>query len=384
MESAGPGPCMAQVPLALFLEPTWMQMYIHTGSLYALSMTHLDAGDTVCLDGQGMLILSLCKDTYQTLGLVGRPCRFSHGASGRMGDRRSGAVSRYVVELPLRDPSFVPGKRGYERAKACLQAWDERRASSSGSTSTWPMLMVWTPPSTLTASDKPRIWAPIEHAALLRSSAALRFLPMDIAIQTIDDVVVPTGTIDLHEDENEAFEKVWDHVEWAGIMAWHSPRIRTFDRCDPYVALYRVPTPHTPSCCTHFRLRGFLPTLLLQQLVAMVWQNSASSFSASTPWAILSLSGFRDTPIAWRTKYPGLGLALGSGSSLMQPAPDDGYTAGQRAKKVRRKGHIRRGESEHGFMQSGENGWHLLFFPPSSDAQGAIAFLESMEIDTRM
>lgn len=88
-------PCMAHVPLTLFLTPTFVAHYIHSGALYAMSMTHLDTQDTACLDGQGMLILSLTKDTYQTLGLVGRPCRFSRGASGRMGDRKSGPVSRY-------------------------------------------------------------------------------------------------------------------------------------------------------------------------------------------------------------------------------------------------------------------------------------------------
>lgn len=47
------------------------------------------------LTATGMLILSLTKETYQTLGLVGRPSRYAHGASGRMGDRQSGPISRY-------------------------------------------------------------------------------------------------------------------------------------------------------------------------------------------------------------------------------------------------------------------------------------------------
>src|SRR5450756_2066140 len=86
--AAGPGPCLAHVPATLFLEPSFVAQYILTGSLYALSLTRLDSDDTLCIDGQGMLILSVCKDTYQQLGLVGRPCRFAHGASGRMGGRR--------------------------------------------------------------------------------------------------------------------------------------------------------------------------------------------------------------------------------------------------------------------------------------------------------
>ena len=58
VKDAGPGPCIAQVSLSLFLEPRFVAQYVRTGSLYALSTTCLDTQDTVCLDGRGMLVLS--------------------------------------------------------------------------------------------------------------------------------------------------------------------------------------------------------------------------------------------------------------------------------------------------------------------------------------
>ena len=138
-------PSIARVSAALFLEPSFVANYIRTGSLYALSTAALDSDDALCLDGNGMLILSLTKHTYQTLGLVGRPSRFSYGASGRSGDRKSGAMARYIVELPLLAPSFVPGKRGYERALHCLRSWDVRREQYTSAPS-WTVLLAWTPP----------------------------------------------------------------------------------------------------------------------------------------------------------------------------------------------------------------------------------------------
>ncbi|KAE8214510.1 hypothetical protein CF327_g2080 [Tilletia walkeri] len=176
-----------KVPLSLFLSPEFVTGFIRNGSLIALSMTsHPDVSseDIIALDGQGILTLSLTRETYQTLGLVGRESRFHRGPSGRYGDRESGDVQRYIVELPLRAESFVPGKKGYERALACLKAWDLDRAGreavdqstfasgvegrtrlvstsigsgleanglgnvdTTSANATWDMLFAWTPPS---------------------------------------------------------------------------------------------------------------------------------------------------------------------------------------------------------------------------------------------
>lgn len=93
----------------------------------ALSTGDLESDDVICLDGQGLLILSLTKPTYQTLGLTGRPSRYAIGASGRTGDRKSGPVERYIVEVPLCDPSFVPGKPGWTRVAQCFERWEKER-----------------------------------------------------------------------------------------------------------------------------------------------------------------------------------------------------------------------------------------------------------------
>lgn len=78
-----------------------------------------------------------------------------------------------------------------------------------------------------------------------------------------------------------------------------------------------------------------------------------------------------------------MGLALGSATALPE-GMHDGLNAAQRARKVRRKSHTRRGESEHGFFQTGENGWTILLSPPSRKREGAVALIESVELDTHM
>lgn len=369
VEKAGPGPCLAYVPMTLFLEPSFVAQYILTGSLYALSMTRLDSDDTLCIDGQGMLILSVSKDTYQQLGLVGRPCRFAHGASGRMGDRRSGAVSRYMIQLPLADPSFVPGKRGYERARQCLAAWDESRGHGGAS---WPCLFVWTPPAPPNASLA-RVWAPIAFPEKLVDPSHVRPVAPATMVHLYEDVWVPSRPTAPGPEE----VGLW--LEWAGLMALPSPRLRAFDRCEPHVCFYDPPPMSTPGACLHGRVVGLLPPALLAQCLHIAWTWAETHHSV----AALSVSGFTDTPIAWQSRYPGHALPLGRGALAGPTPPNDGDTAATRARKVRRKGHIRAGETEHGHLRSGENGYTLLLFPERcADHPAQVFLLESVELDT--
>lgn len=376
-ESAKNGAYFARIPLSLFLEPGFIAQYIRSGSLYALSTTRLDTQDTVCLDGRGMLILSLTKDTYQQLGLVGRPCRYAFGASGRMGDRKSGPVSRYIVELPLCDASFVPGKRGFERAKQCLHAWDTLRASMGSAQlihdvpATWSMLLVWAPPEQ--PGKEPRICAPINYEPLVKAGA-LRNAPLEIAVDVCTDVWVPERLDASNDSRDSMWSSLHDALEWCGLAFWRSARIQTYDRCDPRVAIYAPPTLSKPSLFTHTGLQGLLPPALLTSILKCVWAHLEAG---CIPWACVSVAGFSDTPISWVSKYPGLGLALGSTTALPS-LENDGYKAAQRARKVRRKGHIRRGESEHGFFRTGENGWTMILSPRHDQ----ITFVESVELDT--
>lgn len=76
------------------------------------------------------MILHVSKDTYQILGLTGRGSRFSLGASGRYGDRKSGPTDRYIIEIPLSDPTFRPGKPGWQRVVDRFEAWERRRGGT--------------------------------------------------------------------------------------------------------------------------------------------------------------------------------------------------------------------------------------------------------------
>lgn len=79
------------------------------------------------------MVLSVCKDTYELLGIPGRPSAF-----GSLRERY-GKLSCFpfpslftnlyfsflfpVIEIVLNDPIYKAGKGGFEKIKACLRNW---------------------------------------------------------------------------------------------------------------------------------------------------------------------------------------------------------------------------------------------------------------------
>ncbi|GAA6062096.1 hypothetical protein JCM10212_002346 [Sporobolomyces blumeae] len=104
------------VNLADLLEPEFMNAYVRTGSLIALSLEAEEGDDVVAIDGRGRLILSVSKYTYEVLGLPGRASMF--GSFRR----------RFIVEISLIDPAFRAGKPGFERVKRLLRNWPRETA----------------------------------------------------------------------------------------------------------------------------------------------------------------------------------------------------------------------------------------------------------------
>ncbi|GAA6012344.1 hypothetical protein JCM11491_007102 [Sporobolomyces phaffii] len=99
------------VNLASLLEPSFLTSFIRTGSLVAISLGGVRDEDVVAIDGRGRLVLSVCKDTYELLGLPGRASM--HGSFRQ----------RFIIEISLIDPAFRSGKPGFERVKRLLRDW---------------------------------------------------------------------------------------------------------------------------------------------------------------------------------------------------------------------------------------------------------------------
>ncbi|GAA5909855.1 uncharacterized protein JCM6883_003116 [Sporobolomyces salmoneus] len=128
------------VNLADLLEPKFLNSFVRKGSLVALSFEGAQDDDVVAIDGRGRLVLSVCKSTYELLGLPGRASM--HGSFRQ----------RFIIEISLIDPAFRAGKPGFERVKRLLRNWPRetelfeqlQSASSSKEGRTFDLVMSYT------------------------------------------------------------------------------------------------------------------------------------------------------------------------------------------------------------------------------------------------
>ncbi|CAG8499154.1 10958_t:CDS:2 [Acaulospora colombiana] len=67
----------AEMPLSYFIERSFVQNYVKSGRVIALSLGEgIDVEDVISLDNSGILTLNLTKDAYERLGLSGKPSEF--------------------------------------------------------------------------------------------------------------------------------------------------------------------------------------------------------------------------------------------------------------------------------------------------------------------
>ncbi|KAM6963007.1 ribonuclease P protein subunit p40 [Aplochiton taeniatus] len=98
------------LPVYELLDKTFLD-FVLNGATYALSYkTQIDQDNTFALIPDGHLILSVDKDTYEQLGLEGKPSHFIH--------RRP---MRYVVTIDLTDKTMAPGEKSYQRVLTSLK-----------------------------------------------------------------------------------------------------------------------------------------------------------------------------------------------------------------------------------------------------------------------
>lgn len=93
------------MPLSAILEGDFFTEYIKKGNVSMLSQG-VHGVDNVFSLREGILTLALEKESYERAGLIGKP----DGAKGSRGAR-----ARWVVEINLRLPSMLHGKKGFDR-----------------------------------------------------------------------------------------------------------------------------------------------------------------------------------------------------------------------------------------------------------------------------
>ncbi|KAJ6089727.1 hypothetical protein N7467_004943 [Penicillium canescens] len=226
-------------PSAL-LEHDFFNTYIKSGNILMISEGR-SGSDNVFTLRDGVLRMELGKEIYERTGLTGKPFR-----SGG----RKHAKERFLVELNLRLPSMLHGKKGFERivwafANVLTQsmAWlfydlEDTPDTDKGTRpihQLQPQLMTCEPSET-------------EHRQILTPA-------FSATAQDLDNM-----------PEGELQEHLGSLLEWIALVQIKSPRVSGEDDVDPFLSRYSVPENCEPSDLISVKWHGYISSRWVMEL----------------------------------------------------------------------------------------------------------------------
>ncbi|KAJ5280984.1 hypothetical protein N7478_006356 [Penicillium angulare] len=195
------------------LEHDFFNKYIKSGNIIMISEGRAGS-DTVFALSDGLLKVELGKEIYERTGLVGKPVR-----SGG----RKHAKERFVIELNLRLPSMLHGKKGFDRI-----VWAFKNVLNQS--------ISWLFSDLGSTSEKKNESQPIE-----------RHFPQWIECAPLQNsfgrVLVPSlkGLVSTDMPEVELQDACGSVSEWIAMTQLRSPRVSVDDDVDPFLSRYSVP-----------------------------------------------------------------------------------------------------------------------------------------------
>ncbi|KAJ3917426.1 ribonuclease P 40kDa subunit-domain-containing protein, partial [Lentinula edodes] len=214
----------------------------------------ISSKDVWCIDYRGVLTLSVCKDTYNGLGLVGKRVAFGKGKS------------KQVISIPLYAKDAESVKIRTQR-EAALKRWEERRAQEIGSP-LWNVL-AFSESMSPEVFVKYQVAAPFEIVSVRYQKAVLE--DVHVPVVRLTPRPRPQNKLGLNQQGEEDWCETMEGLfEWVGMAELGATRLKANDRVDPFVAVYQPPSPTRVRSVTHLQWTGFIGPLFVQSLVEFI------------------------------------------------------------------------------------------------------------------
>lgn len=187
----------------------------------------------------GVLRLELAKHIYERCGLVGQPIRDAG---------RKHMKTRYAVEINLRSPSMLHGKKGFERI-----VWAFKNVLNHSVT--------WLFHDFDSISEDARDAPITKHHPMAKQCSPQQ--------KNIDRVQVPNlGPPHSSESVDDLEDWTLETYEWLSLVAMESPRILSEDTVDPFLSRYQVPDNDPGKVLNMVTLTwtGFIPASWIMHL----------------------------------------------------------------------------------------------------------------------
>ncbi|XP_072525402.1 ribonuclease P protein subunit p40 isoform X2 [Salminus brasiliensis] len=243
--------------VSTFLEDKWLDAVVKKGGFYALSSkTRIDEDSVVAVLPSGQLILSLDKDTYEQLGLEGRPSLYSHRKT-----------MKYVVTVDLK--SLVMGTKRYQRVLLSLRERVPLRTDFifTGGVGALPDLL---------SQHSYEVRRPFFHCQTLQNLLCPLLHPFDLRGE-------------------HCFCTPTQFLEWLGVVS-HS--VHCDNQAASFLSTYACPEPRSlvgkAQLCT---VTGLISPEDICKLLTELRQCFEEPHVMN--WVSLTVHGCADSPVSW-------------------------------------------------------------------------------------
>jgi len=264
-----------RLPLLDLLTGDFFNQHIKTGNVLLLSSplkvetTSSEASFTLV---DGVLTIICDRALYERAGLTGTAIPDSHA--------RKHGTSKFRIELNLRLPSMLSGKKGFERV---LQAAE----------------MVFTGEISWLFYDVTAAGVTDEDATLGKEA---QIKSVETKAENLGHILVPNFPAQISKAANEQDDLV-ELLEWISFAAIGSPRIQQGDLVDEIISRYQVPdispiyttdatdqpsTSITTQNLTKTTFTGFMPSSFLSSIFGDALIQMKQS------WFAVLVHGFED------------------------------------------------------------------------------------------
>ncbi|XP_020623915.1 ribonuclease P protein subunit p40-like [Orbicella faveolata] len=270
--------CLIELPVHAFTEEEFIRTFIKTGQFIALSWeTRIDSGNCVAVLPTGVLILSLDKDTYEQLGLTGKPSAFQK-------------KHRFIVEVNLAAPYFVPGKKLYERVRWCLKDKLEL---------TFKFLMSWTNEGQ-SSTGTLHSFLYSYNGQMLSNEENVECIPNCPKAPQIS-FEKSSFTEDRTSPENCDVCDCMSFFEWLGCIACGVDCSAASP--DSYVSTLTCPE---PSCELKQLIKCRWTGMITSNCILSMMQSVRELVKSNgIPWIAVTVWGFTDCPVTWKQNEHG-------------------------------------------------------------------------------
>ncbi|KAJ5640526.1 hypothetical protein N7528_000151 [Penicillium herquei] len=259
------------------LENDFFNTYIKTGNILMISEGR-SGSDTVFSLRDGLLKIELGKEIYERTGLVGKPIR--------SGGRKHGK-ERFVIELNLRLPSMLHGKKGFDKIVWAFQTVLNQSIA-------WLFCDL---------SEQTNGGKPIQKHHP-------RWIDTAPAADHLSQILVPPllGLVSKDMPEVDLQEACGSLSEWIALAQMRSSRLSAEDEVDPYLCRYSVPRSEEStssdlfhgSCLILFLTYDILPSLLTIPKLGVCTRSQVGKCSS---WFVTSAAALDKQAVEGRDGY---------------------------------------------------------------------------------